>query len=292
MHDPKKPIGSFIFLGPTGVGKTEVAKTLAELVFGSENNLVRLDMSEYMEKHSVSRLIGAPPGYVGYDEGGILTEAVKRNPYSILLFDEIEKAHADIFNVLLQLLDDGRLTDSKGRIVDFKNTIIIMTGNIGANFFTNSEKLGFISSNNNESKNINKNINDELKKIFRPEFLNRVDDIVIFESLTRAENKEIVKLLISKLEVLLKLQGYSIKISDEAIDYLVEKGIDKQFGARPLKRTIQKEIEDVLAEEILAQKFNSEDVIRIDVLNGELAFTNDEDSFETHDEKKELLTIK
>ena len=273
IQSPKRPIGSFIFLGPTGVGKTELARVLSEYLLGSEKNLLRFDMSEYMEKHSVSRLIGSPPGYVGYEEGGRLTEAVKRNPYSVILFDEIEKAHYDVFNILLQILDDGRLTDSKGRTVDFKNTIVIMTGNIGASEFTNSEKLGF--SKNSYSEDLMKtSINNELKKTFRPEFLNRVDDVIIFDRLNKSEVKEIAKILINDLAKLLKTNGYTLLVSDRALDFIAAKGYDSQNGARPLKRAIQNYIENPISEGLLASDFIQTGAIFVDCENEqELTFT-------------------
>ena len=257
IKDPSKPIGSFLFLGPTGVGKTELSKALAEVQFGDENQIIRIDMSEYMEKHAVSRMIGSPPGYVGHDEGGQLTEKVRRKPYSVILFDEIEKAHPDVFNILLQILDDGRLTDSKGRPIDFKNTIIIMTSNVGATTINKQKTLGFSSNKDSEEKAkdqyemMKENIIGELKKQFRPEFLNRIDDTIVFHSLSEDDISKIViimtKDLINRLEVL----GIKLELTEEAIKFISKAGFDLEYGARPLKRAIQKELEDELSEEIL-----------------------------------------
>ena len=275
IRNPKKPIGSFIFLGPTGVGKTELARSLSEYLLGSESYLIKLDMSEFMEKHSVSKLIGSPPGYIGYEEGGLLTEAVKRNPYSIILFDEIEKAHVDVFNILLQILDDGRLTDSKGKTIDFKNTVIIMTGNIGAFAFSNTDKLGFkdiSKEGQNKSNFIKKTITDEMKKIFRPEFLNRVDNVIIFERLNRDEVKEITKLLLKDLSNIIKSLNMSIEFSDNVIDIISENGYDVQNGARPLKRAIQSIIEDPLSEKLLKSNFKEGDIIQVHVKDKKIFF--------------------
>jgi ATP-dependent Clp protease ATP-binding subunit ClpC len=267
LKDPNKPIGSFLFLGPTGVGKTELAKTLAEFLFGDENAMIRFDMSEYMEKHAVSKLIGAPPGYVGYEEGGQLTEAVRRRPYSVILLDEIEKAHPDVFNILLQILDDGRLTDSKGRTVDFKNTIIIMTSNIG------SDILLKVDPTDKESfEKAKKEVLDLLKYKFRPEFLNRIDEIIVFHKLTKNEIKEIVNLLIERVRRTLRGQGLDIKISDKAVEKLAEIGFDPLFGARPLRRTIQKEIENEIARRILDQEFQKGDTILVDFEDDKFVF--------------------
>jgi ATP-dependent Clp protease ATP-binding subunit ClpC len=282
LKDPKKPIGSFIFLGPTGVGKTELSKALAEALFGDENAIIRVDMSEYMEKHSVSKLVGSPPGYVGYDEGGQLTEKVRRKPYSVILFDEIEKAHPDVFNILLQLLDDGRMTDSKGRTVDFKNTIIIMTSNVGASTIKKQKVLGFTSG---EEKDIEKseyekmkeNVMGELKKTFRPEFLNRLDDIIVFHSLNKENIKEIVGLMTADLQKRLTELGISIEVNDDARELLAEAGFDPVFGARPLQRTIRKMIEDTLSEEILKGNINKADNLVVKVENGQLKITKIEE---------------
>jgi ATP-dependent Clp protease ATP-binding subunit ClpB len=241
IKDPQRPIGSFIFLGPTGVGKTELAKTLAEVLFGDERNIIRLDMSEYMEKHTVSRLIGAPPGYVGYDEGGQLTEAVRRRPYSVLLLDEVEKAHNDVFNVLLQILDDGRLTDGKGRTVDFKNTVIIMTSNIGSHEILN-----------NDFKVAKERVLDIMKSHFRPEFLNRIDDIIVFNALTSQQVADIAAILLGNLNKRLKKQlNISLSWDNKALDLLAKAGYDPNFGARPLKRLISRMVETELSKRII-----------------------------------------
>lgn len=271
LKDPNKPIGSFLFLGPTGVGKTELAKTLAEFLFGDENAMIRFDMSEYMEKHAVSKLIGAPPGYVGYEEGGQLTEAVRRRPYSVILLDEIEKAHPDVFNILLQILDDGRLTDSKGRTADFKNTIIIMTSNIG------SEILLKVDPDDKEKfEKAKKDVLDLLKYKFRPEFLNRIDEIIVFHKLTKDQIKAIVKLLIERVRKVVKSQNMDIKVSDKAIEKIAEIGFDPIFGARPLKRTIQREIENEIAKRILSKEFKEGDTILVDFEDGNFTFRKEE----------------
>ncbi len=267
LKEPNKPIGSFLFLGPTGVGKTELAKTLAEFLFGDENKVIRFDMSEYMEKHTVSRFIGAPPGYVGYEEGGQLTEAVRRRPYSVILLDEIEKAHPDIFNILLQILDDGRLTDSKGRVVDFKNTIIIMTSNLGSEILQKvdpDDKEGFEKAKNE--------IIELLKYKFRPEFLNRIDEIIVFHKLTKNQIKDIVNLLIERVRRTLRGQKMELEISDRAIEKIAEIGFDPIYGARPLRRTIQKEIENALAKRILDGEFKENDKILIDYEDDKFIF--------------------
>lgn len=254
LKDPSRPIGSFLFLGPTGVGKTELCKALAEVQFGDENQIIRLDMSEYMEKHAVSRLIGSPPGYIGHDEGGQLTEKVRRNPYSVILFDEIEKAHADVFNILLQILDDGRLTDSKGRTVDFKNSIVIMTSNIGVEKIRKQNVLGFSTGKQDEKDNYEKmkeNMMGELKRKFRPEFLNRIDDIIVFHSLNEEQIEKIVRLLSERLINRLKEMDIDLEMGEEAIKLIAKLGLDLEYGARPLKRAIQKELEDELSESIL-----------------------------------------
>lgn len=264
IANPNRPIGSFLFLGPTGVGKTELAKTLAKTLFDDEKNMIRFDMSEYMEKFSITRLIGAPPGYVGYDEGGQLTEAIKRKPYSVILFDEIEKAHPDVFNLFLQILDDGRVTDSQGRLVDFKNTIIILTSNLGSQTILDSiSKDGVITD---ETKKI---INSALKNHFRPEFLNRLDEIIYFNALSKTEVYGIVKLLISSLRKRLLQKGIDLKITKEAIDFIVEKGYDINFGARPLKRTIQNEIETMIAKKMISQEIQPDSEIKVVVNNEE-----------------------
>ena len=270
LKDPKRPIGSFIFLGPTGVGKTELAKALAEFLFNDEDSLIRIDMSEYMEKHAVSRLVGAPPGYVGYDEGGQLTEAVRRKPYSVILFDEIEKAHPDVFNIMLQILDDGRLTDSKGRTIDFKNTLIIMTSNIGSSIILENTLSSMVSGSNYEdTKN---QVMDIMKQHFRPEFLNRVDEIVFFKALTMQELAPIVDIQISHLKKLLSDRNISIDITEEASEFLAQRGFNPIYGARPLKRTIRQLVENPLSKNILAQEFVSGDNIIIDVDDDEIVF--------------------
>ena len=276
LQDPNRPIGSFLFLGPTGVGKTELTKALAEAMFGSENALIRVDMSEYMEGHSVSKMIGSPPGYVGFDEGGQLSEKVRRNPYSVVLFDEIEKAHPDVFNILLQVLDDGHITDSKGRKVSFKNTILIMTSNAGAQRIIDPKNLGF-GAGATEKQNYEKmksGVMEEVKKIFKPEFINRIDEIMVFHALTQADMKEIITLLSGNLTKRCKEQmGIRLTISPALKQYIVEKHADLKMGARPLKRAIQTIIEDALAEEILAGKVKEGDKVTAGVKNGKVTFT-------------------
>lgn len=278
LKDPKRPVGSFIFLGPTGVGKTELCKALAEAMFGDENAMLRLDMSEYMEKHTVSKLIGSPPGYVGFEEGGQLTEKVRRKPYSVVLFDEIEKAHPDVFNMLLQILEDGRLTDSQGRTVDFKNTIIIMTSNVGARLITEKQSsLGFNSENENaeesEKKDIKELVTGELRKVFRPEFLNRVDDIIVFNKLNKDEIKQIAVKMLKTLENRLDKMNIKISFTDNAISEIADKGFDENYGARPLRRAIQNEIEDPLSEQILEGKVKDGAVVTCDFADGQFTFT-------------------
>jgi ATP-dependent Clp protease ATP-binding subunit ClpC len=268
LKDPKRPVGSFIFLGPTGVGKTELSKALAEALFGDENAMVRIDMSEYMEKFSVSRLVGSPPGYVGYEEGGQLTEKVRRKPYSIVLFDEIEKAHPDVFNILLQILEDGRLTDSQGRVVDFRNTVIIMTSNVGARLITEPKRVGFAAGGDEKARtyeDMKNNVMSELKKTFRPEFLNRIDDIIVFHPLEEEHIKEIVGLMINVLAKRLKQNNITINVSDSAKDFIAKKGFDQVYGARPLRRSIQSMIEDKLAEEMLEGRVKTGDEVFIDL---------------------------
>ncbi len=274
LKDPNKPIGTFIFVGPTGVGKTYLAKALAETLFGDEDSMIRIDMSEYMEKHSVSRLVGSPPGYVGYDEGGQLTEAVRRKPYSVILFDEIEKAHPDVFNILLQILDDGRLTDSKGRTVDFKNTVIIMTSNVGATSIKKQNVLGFsvVEEEKEEYEKMKETILEELRRTFRPEFLNRIDEVIVFHSLKEEDIKEIVGIMIKDLEKRMKKLNININVTENTIDYISQKGFDPVYGARPLERTITKMIEDQLAEEILKGNVSKEDNIVIDYKEDKLVF--------------------
>ena len=278
LKDPKRPVGSFIFLGPTGVGKTELCKALAEAMFGDENAMLRLDMSEYMEKHTVSKLIGSPPGYVGFEEGGQLTEKVRRKPYSVVLFDEIEKAHPDVFNMLLQILEDGRLTDSQGRTVDFKNTVIIMTSNVGARLITEKQSsLGFNSENENaeesEKKDIKELVTGELRKVFRPEFLNRVDDIIVFNKLNKDEIKQIAVKMLKTLENRLDKMNIKISFTDNAVSEIADKGFDENYGARPLRRAIQNEIEDPLSEQMLEGKVKDGAVVTCDFSDGQFTFT-------------------
>ncbi len=276
LKDPNRPIGSFIFLGPTGVGKTELSKALAVAMFGSEKAMVRIDMSEYMEKHTVSRLIGSPPGYVGYDEGGQLTEAVRRNPYSVVLFDEIEKAHPDVFNVLLQILEDGRLTDGKGKTVNFKNTILIMTSNVGASTIKKQKTVGFnIASDLGQADydKMKENILEELKTTFRPEFLNRIDDIIVFHSLTEKDLSSITSLMLTEVGTRIADSEIYLKFTDETVDFMTKKGSDLVYGARPLRRAITKELEDTLSEEMLRGVITRGDEILVDVENNKLIFT-------------------
>lgn len=275
LKSPNRPIGSFIFCGPTGVGKTELAKALAEAVFGSEDNMIRVDMSEFMEKHSTAKLIGSPPGYVGYDDGGHLTELIRKKPYSVVLFDEIEKAHPDVFNIMLQILDDGRLTDSKGRHINFKNTIIIMTSNVGASMITTTSKLGF-STSDDESKDkyekLKETVTEEMKKAFRPEFLNRIDETIVFAHLTQEEIRQIVDLMLKDLFKRLAERELSVEVTDEVKDHLAKNGYSEAYGARPLRRLIQRKIEDNLAEEILSGKYAPGDTIRITLVDDKIAF--------------------
>jgi ATP-dependent Clp protease ATP-binding subunit ClpC len=266
LKDPRRPIGVFLFLGPTGVGKTELAKALASYLFGDETHLVRIDMNEYMEKFSVSRLVGAPPGYVGYEEGGQLTEIVRRRPYSVILLDEIEKAHPDVYNILLQIMDEGRLTDSQGRAVDFRNTIIIMTSNLGSEQISKTKRsMGFVENDSFESdyQNMKEQVMSAVKKTFRPEFINRLDDIIVFHPLTKKQLKEIIFIQISDLKSRLEEKNLSLSVKESAIDFLLEKGYNPIFGARPLKRAIQRYIEDPLSEEILKNKYEEDDIIII-----------------------------
>ena len=275
LKDPNKPVGSFIFVGPTGVGKTHVAKVLSESLFGDEDDMIRIDMSEYMEKHSVSRLVGSPPGYVGYDEGGQLTEAVRRKPYSVILFDEIEKAHPDVFNMMLQILDDGRLTDSKGRTVDFKNTVIIMTSNVGATSIKKQNILGFATvedEDQEEYERMKETITEELKKTFRPEFLNRLDEVIVFHSLKEDQVKEIVDIMVNDLEKRMKNIDIDIQVTEKTKEEISKQGFDSVYGARPLERTIRRMIEDQLAEEILKGELSKDDEIIVDSKDGELVF--------------------
>jgi ATP-dependent Clp protease ATP-binding subunit ClpC len=276
LKDPRRPIGSFIFLGPTGVGKTELAKALSEFMFGSEDSLIKLDMSEFMERHNVSRLVGAPPGYIGYEEGGQLTEAVRRKSYSVILLDEIEKAHPEAFNMLLQILEDGNLADAKGRKVDFRNTIIIMTSNVGAELITRDTNLGFMiradedKTAQREYDKMKDKVLGELKHTFRPEFLNRIDSVMVFHALTPKHIAEIADLMLNRVRVQLKEQEISLEISDEARDLLAKKGYDALFGARPLRRLIQNTVEDPLAEGLLDQRFPHGCTVVVTVEDGEL----------------------
>ena len=281
LNDPNRPLGSFMFIGPTGVGKTELAKTLADFLFNDEKAITRIDMSEYMEKFSVTRLIGAPPGYVGYDEGGQLTEAVRRRPYSVILFDEVEKAHPDVFNVLLQVLDDGRLTDGQGRVVDFKNTIIIMTSNLGSDLILEaaeaekgemSEK-GETSGKVNTTDDIKEKINVLLRQTFRPEFLNRIDEIVMFQQLGKEHIASIIKLQLERVQARLADRKITLDFDQSAMDFLCEKGYDPAMGARPVKRAIQTYVENTLARELLAGNVRDGDVIKIRSESGKLIFT-------------------
>jgi ATP-dependent Clp protease ATP-binding subunit ClpC len=285
LKDPKRPIGSFIFLGPTGVGKTELARALAEAMFGDEDAIIRIDMSEYMEKHSTSRLVGAPPGYVGFEEGGQLTEKVRRKPYSVVLLDEIEKAHPDVFNILLQVLEDGRLTDSKGRTVDFRNTVIIMTSNVGAETIKKNTNLGFTTGGKATEKNyqdMKDRVMGELKRTFRPEFLNRIDELIVFHTLEEKHIAEITTLMARQLHKRLKEQDIDFVLTDEAKAYLAKEGYDPVFGARPLRRAIQRHIEDRLSEELLLGNIKKGDTVRIDFTDGQLKVEKDEQPIAGH----------
>ncbi|MDO4419298.1 MAG: ATP-dependent Clp protease ATP-binding subunit [Ruminococcus sp.] len=274
LKEENRPIGSFIFLGPTGVGKTELTKALAAAMFGDENAMLRLDMSEYMEKHTVSKLIGSPPGYVGYDEGGQLTEKVRRKPYSVILFDEIEKAHPDVFNMLLQILEDGRLTDSQGRTVSFKNTVIIMTSNVGARLITNTTKsLGFDTQAEQKNDNVKETVMAELKKVFRPEFLNRVDDVIVFSKLSKDEVKEIATLMLKNLGERLKRLGYELGFTDKALERIADEGFDEIYGARPIRRAVRALVEDELSEKLLSGDFEGKNKILCDFEGNKMVFT-------------------
>ena len=275
LKDPNRPIGSFIFLGPTGVGKTELCKALGEALFGDEDSLIRIDMSEYMEKHSVSRMIGSPPGYVGHEEGGQLTEKVRRKPYAVILFDEVEKAHPDVFNVLLQILEDGRLTDGQGRVVDFKNTVVVMTSNAGAHTIKKQRLLGFGSSSSDEKsyETMRENIMDEVKRIFRPEFLNRVDEIIVFHALEQEEIDRIAALMLANVQKRLRERDIDLEVDDSAIKLLSAAGYDLQYGARPLRRAIQRMVEDALSEEILNGNIKLGDRVSMAAKDGQLVFT-------------------
>ena len=273
LNDPNKPIGSFLFLGPTGVGKTELARSLAEFLFDDQSNMIRIDMSEYLEQHSASKLIGSPPGYIGYDEGGQLTEAVKRRPFSVLLFDEIEKAHPDIFSILLQILDDGRLTDGQGKTIDFKNTIIIMTSNIGSNI-DNKGQVGFLPDKDKQNTDRTRDIIEEkLKNQFKPEFLNRIDEIVLFEELEPEEIKLIANIILKDVAIKISKFGLKLELSKDAMDWIVNRGYDRDYGARPLKRVIQRYIEDQLSKQIISGEISEGDFVYITMgANEELNF--------------------
>ena len=278
LKDPKRPIGSFLFLGPTGVGKTELCKSLAEAMFGDENAMIRIDMSEYMERHTVSRLIGSPPGYVGHEEGGQLTEKVRRKPYSVVLFDEIEKAHEDVWNILLQLLDDGRITDSQGRTVDFKNTVIVMTSNIGARSLTAmGSKLGFSAEERDSDPDAEKKFETareqvmaELRQTFRPEFLNRIDDIIVFRPLTEEDIREVARRMLKTVSARMETMGIHLDASDEAVAELAKEGFDPKYGARPLRRAIQSKVEDAVAEKMLDGTLKAGDTAKLTVENNRL----------------------
>ncbi|MCI0475694.1 MAG: AAA family ATPase, partial [Anaerolineales bacterium] len=282
FKDPKRPIGSFIFLGPTGVGKTELAKTLAEFMFGKEDTLIQIDMSEFMERHAVARLVGAPPGYIGYEDGGQLTEAIRRRPYSVVLLDEIEKAHPEAFNLLLQILEEGHLADAKGRKVDFRNTIIIMTSNIGADLIQKDSGLGFAvkkdeaKSNEEAYSKMRDKLMGELKKLFRPEFLNRIDGVVVFRALTRDDILQIVDVQLRQLKPRLEEHSIELEITDAAKGQLAREGFDQQFGARPLKRKIQQLIEDPLSEGVLGGEFRDNSKVIVDVIDGQVKLVGDD----------------
>ena len=289
LHDPKKPIGSFIFLGTTGVGKTELAKALAEYLFDDENMMTRIDMSEYQEKHTVSRLVGAPPGYVGYDEGGQLPKAVRHKPYSVVLLDEIEKAHPDVFNVLLQVLDDGRLTDNKGRVVNFKNTIIIMTSNMGSQIIQDNFENVTESNKEEVVEHTKREVLNVLRQTIRPEFLNRIDDIIMFQPLMRNEIRGIINIQLNHLKSLLSLNGITLEFTGYALDFLAENGYDPQFGARPLKRLIQKEIVNQLSKRILAGDIDKSKPVLVDVFDNTVVFRNENQAGSSTDERKKKV---
>jgi ATP-dependent Clp protease ATP-binding subunit ClpC len=278
LKDPERPIGSFMFLGPTGVGKTELAKALAEFMFGSEEALLQFDMSEFMERHTVSRLVGAPPGYIGYEDAGQLTETVRRRPFTVVCFDEVEKAHPEAVNMLLQIMEDGHLSDAKGRKVDFRNTIILMTSNVGADVIGRSTSLGFARNQDTAQSEreaydeMKEKVLDALKRIFRPEFLNRLDGVMVFHALTKDQIKDIVDLEVNKVQVRLEDHGLSLRLTEAAREYLAEKGYDPNLGARPLRRVIQSEIEDALSEGVLAGQFDDDALIEVDMQDSELVF--------------------
>ena len=274
LKDPARPIGSFIFLGPTGVGKTELARALAEFLFGDEEAMIRLDMSEYSERHEVSRLVGAPPGYIGYDDGGQLTELVRRRPYRVILFDEIEKAHPDVFNMFLQILEDGRLTDGHGRTVDFRNTVIIMTSNLGTEVLQR-ESIGLLRRTGGAQafQDLQRSVDQALKKAFRPEFINRIDEIIVFEPLSREQILQIVNLMVTEVQKRLEERSLRITLTDAALEWLAKVGYDPSFGARPLRRAVQRHVENVLAREILEGRFSEGDDITVDLGDGELTYS-------------------
>jgi ATP-dependent Clp protease ATP-binding subunit ClpC len=284
MKDPKRPIGVFMFLGPTGVGKTYLPRILAEFMFGSEDSMIRLDMSEFMEKHNVSRLVGAPPGYIGYDDGGQLTDQVRRKSYCLILLDEIEKAHPDVFNTLLQIFDDGHLTDAKGRKVDFRNTIIVMTSNVGSDLIRKEGALGFqVQKEETKTaediyKRMKEKVLDELKRVFRPEFLNRLDNTVVFHTLSKEHIRQIVELQLKEVEAQLLLKGVTMDVTVEAKDWLGERGFDPVFGARPLRRVIQDELEDRLSDALLGNEFEPGDRVLVDIIDGTITLKKSQEA--------------
>ncbi|MDX1601191.1 MAG: AAA family ATPase, partial [Anaerolineales bacterium] len=295
LKDPKRPIGSFVFLGPTGVGKTELTKALAEFIFGTEESLIQIDMSEFMERHNVSRLVGAPPGYVGYEEAGQLTEMIRRRPYSIVVFDEIEKAHPEAHNMLLQIMEEGQLTDARGRKVDFRNSIIVMTSNVGAELIQRQTSIGFNLKQTDETEEdinyeeMRRKLMDQLRKVFRPEFINRVDAIIVFHSLTRRQIAAIVDLEIAKVADRLVEKDIHIRLTDEARGLLAERGYDPEMGARPLKRVIQREVEDRLSDALLASEFEHGDYVLIDVEDDDFVLRPDEEAKEEDEGEQEAL---
>jgi len=293
ISEENRPLGSFMFLGPTGVGKTETAKALASFLFNDENALVRLDMSEYMEKHTVSRMIGSPPGYVGYDEGGQLTEKIRRRPYSVILLDEIEKAHPEVFNILLQILEDGRLTDAKGRLASFKNAILIMTSNVGSDIIAKGASLGFIGGDEKkkQKESLREKVLSALKDSFRPEFLNRIDEIIIFNYLTKSEIKKIVNLELEKVAKRLKKKDMDIRIEEPVKDFIAEKGFDPNLGARPLKRVIQKKILDPLSSKIISGEFEKNERIVIDFQDGKITFLSVKDLIKAKQKKRQKVSV-
>jgi len=293
LKDPKRPVGSFIFLGPTGVGKTELTKALAEFLFGSEDALVQIDMSEFMERHSVSRLVGAPPGYVGYEDAGQLTEAIRRRPYSIIVFDEIEKAHNEAHNMLLQIMEEGQLTDAKGRKVDFRHALIVMTSNLGAELIMNQTKLGFATEldegleERQAYDEMHRRLTEQLKKEFRPEFINRVDSVIVFHALTIEQIKAIVDLELAKVALRLEEHNLKLRSTEEARELLAELGYEPEMGARPLRRVIQSKVEDVLSDAVLTGEFQDGDIVLVDVAEGELLLTHGTPEIEEEEEALE-----